>query len=168
VLPADALTDEQAEWGRRGRHREREWFADRLGLQVELRAEGALAIDPDDELTDTAFPAGGSARHLALLLLEALVARLRPAAREAPAAERGWRRAGAELVAEVSAQVLGEWRGGLKREHREHPAVALAEAERVLIDFGLVRPEPDGARLVHAAAARYAVHATLAEPGEGP
>jgi hypothetical protein len=39
----------------------------------------------------------------------------------------------------------------------------------VLVDFGLVRTEPDGGWRVHAAAARYAVHATLAEsaPPEG-
>jgi uncharacterized protein (TIGR02678 family) len=163
IMSVDALSEEQAEWWRRGRNREREWFADRLGLQVELRAEGAVAIDPDGELTDVEFPAGGSGRHLALLLLEALVSRLRPGAREAAAPERVWRRADPELVASVSAEVMAEWGAGLKREHRENADAAVAEARQVLVDFGLVRVAPDGGWLVHAAAARYAVSATLAD-----
>ncbi|TQM08986.1 TIGR02678 family protein [Pseudonocardia kunmingensis] len=167
VLSVDTLTEEQAEWWRRGRNREREWFADRLGLQVELRAEGALAIDPTGELTDVEFPAGGSGRHLALLLLDALVTRLRPSARESAAPERVWRRADPGLVEGVSAEVLAEWGAGLKREHRENAEAAVAEARQVLVDFGLVRVEPDGGWLVHAAAARYAVSATLAEPAGG-
>ncbi|TWF75656.1 uncharacterized protein (TIGR02678 family) [Pseudonocardia hierapolitana] len=167
ILSVDALTEEQTEWWRRGRNREREWFADRLGLQVELRAEGAVAIDPDGELTDVEFPAGGSGRHLALLLLEALVARLRPGAREAAAPERVWRRADPELVAAVSAEVIAEWGAGLKREHRENTEHAVTEARQVLVDFGLVRVEPDGGWLLHAAAARYAVTATLAGDGQG-
>jgi uncharacterized protein (TIGR02678 family) len=169
VLSVDSLTEEQAEWWRRNRNREREWFADRLGLQVELRAEGAVGIDPEGELTDVEFPGGGSGRHLALLLLEALVARLRPGAREAAASERVWRRVEPSEVTEVAAEVMAEWGAGLKREHRENADVAFAEARQVLVDFGLVRAEPDGGWLVHAAAARYAVSASLAEPaGDQP
>jgi uncharacterized protein (TIGR02678 family) len=162
VLSVDTLTEEQAEWWRRGRNREREWFADRLGLQVELRAEGAVGIDPDGELTDVEFPGGGSGRHLALLLLEALVARLRPGAREAAAPERVWRRVEPGDVTAVAAEVMAEWGAGLKREHRENADLAFAEARQVLVDFGLVLAEPDGGWLVHAAAARYAVSASLA------
>jgi uncharacterized protein (TIGR02678 family) len=169
VLSVDSLTEEQAEWWRRNRNREREWFADRLGLQVELRAEGAVGIDPDGELSDVEFPGGGSGRHLALLLLEALVARLRPGAREAAASERVWRRVEPGEVTAVAAEVMAEWGAGLKREHRENTDAAFAEARQVLVDFGLVRAEPDGGWLVHAAAARYAVSASLAEPaGDQP
>jgi uncharacterized protein (TIGR02678 family) len=167
VLSVDTLTTEQAEWWRRNRNREREWFADRLGLQVELRAEGAVGIDPDGDLTDVEFPGGGSGRRLALLLLDALVARLRPGAREAAAPERVWRRVEPADVAAVTAEVMAEWGAGLKREHRENADVAFAEARQVLVDFGLVRAEPDGGWLVHAAAARYAVSASLAEPAGG-
>jgi uncharacterized protein (TIGR02678 family) len=169
VLSVDSLTEEQAEWWRRNRNREREWFADRLGLQIELRAEGAVGIDPEGELTDVEFPGGGSGRHLALLLLEALVARLRPDAREAAAPERVWRRVEQREVTAVAAEVMAEWGAGLKREHRENADLAFAEARQVLVDVGLVRAEPDGGWLVHAAAARYAVSASLAEPaGDQP
>jgi uncharacterized protein (TIGR02678 family) len=167
VLSTDELTDEQAEWWRRGRNREREWFADRLGLELELRAEGAVAVDPDDELTDLEFPGVGSARRLGLLVLERLVDRLRGDAREAAAAQRVWRRAGPELVASVSAGVLDEWGAGLKREYRDDAGAALADARSVLVAAGLVRLAPDGAWLVHAAGARYAVRASIAAAAPG-
>ena len=114
MLSTDELTDEQAEWWRRGRNREREWFRDRLGLDVELRAEGAVAVDPEGELTDVEFPGAGSARRLALLVLEGLADRLRAGAREAAAEERVWRRAGPELVAAVSSEVLATWGRGVQ------------------------------------------------------
>lgn len=170
VLSVDELTDEQAEWWRRGRNRERDWFTDRLGLELELRAEGAVAVDPDDELTDLVFPGPGSARRVALLVLERLVDRLRGDAREAAAGERVWRRAAPELVATAAAEVQAEWGAGFKREHRDDPAAALADARSVLVAAGLVRLVPDGGWLVHAAAARYAVRASLgaAAPGGQP
>ena len=105
VLSIDELTEEQAEWWRRGRNREREWFADRLGLDLELRAEGAVAIDPDGELTDLEFPGGGSARQLALLLVEALAAALR-------AGGPGERRGGAGVAAGGSRGRRGRLRRG--------------------------------------------------------
>jgi uncharacterized protein (TIGR02678 family) len=165
VLSVDELTEEQAEWWRRGRNREREWFADRLGLDIELRAEGAVAIDPDGDLTDLEFPGGGSARQLALLLVEALAAALRPAARESAAPERVWRRADPELIAAGYAEVRSEWGAGLKKGYREDADTALVEARAILVQAGLVRVEADGGWLVHAAAARYTVRASIAEPG---
>lgn len=164
VLSVDALTEEQAEWWRRNRNREREWFAERFGLDLELRAEGAVAIDPDGELTDVDFPGGGSARQLALLLVERLASALRPVARESAVAERVWRRADPELVATTAGEVLAEWGSGFKKEHREDPEVALADARAVLVGAGLVRVEAGGAWSVHAAGARYTVRASLAEP----
>jgi uncharacterized protein (TIGR02678 family) len=167
VLSTDKLTDEQAEWWRRGRNREREWFRERLGLDLELRAEGAVAVDPEGELTDLEFPGVGSARRIALLVLERLVDRLRSGAREASAPERVWRRAGPELVASASAEVLAEWGAGFKRDYRNDAAAALADARSVLVSAGLVRLAPDGAWLVHAAGARYAVRASLTEAAPG-
>lgn len=51
-----------------------------VGLVVERRAEGLLAVDPARELTDETFPDGGStAKHAALLLAELLTDRVRTA-----------------------------------------------------------------------------------------
>ena len=164
MLSTDELTDEQAEWWRRGRNREREWFRDRLGLDVELRAEGAVAVDPEGELTDVEFPGAGSARRLALLVLEGLADRAagrRPRGRGGASGCGGGR--GPELVAAVSAEVLATWGAGFKREYRDDAAAALAAARSVLVAAGLVRLDPDGAWLVHAAGARYAVRASITE-----
>jgi uncharacterized protein (TIGR02678 family) len=167
VLSATDLTEDQAEWWRRNRNREREWFRDRFGLELELRAEGAVAVDPQNELSDLEFPAAGSAKHLALLLLEALVGLLRGAARADEPGERVWRLAEPDLVASVTGDVLARWGRGLKREHREDAAAAFADAQAVLVGAGLVRVTPDGGWQVHAAGARYAARAAIAEPAAG-
>lgn len=162
VLSVTDLTEDQAEWWRRNRNRERDWFADRFGLDLELRAEGALAVDPLDELTDAPFPGTGSARHLALLWLERLVEVARPAARSADTADRVWWWLAPDVVARAAEDVLAEWGAGLRREHRDNPQAARAEATDVLTDAGLVRPDPGGGWWLHAAAARYAARPTLA------
>lgn len=49
-----------------------------VGLVLERRAEGAIAVDPERELTDETFPDGNSTvKHAALLLAEQLTARVR-------------------------------------------------------------------------------------------
>jgi uncharacterized protein (TIGR02678 family) len=161
LLAATDLSEEQAEWWSRNRHREREWFRDRFGLELELRAEGALAVDPLDELTDLSFPAGGSARHLALLWLEAVVHGARERARSAPPALRVWVPVSRADVDAAVAGVLAVWRTGLRKEHRDDPAKACADAQAVLVGAGLVRLQDDG-WLVSAAAARYASRPSLA------
>ncbi|SFM88293.1 TIGR02678 family protein [Pseudonocardia ammonioxydans] len=165
VLATADLPEEQAEWWRRNRNRERVWFADRFGLELEIRAEGAIAVDPAGELSDVEFPGGGSARQFALLLLEQLADASRPAAREREAADRTWMRVGRDVVVETAEAVRGRWGRGLKREHREDPAAALADATAVLADSGLIRIEPDGGWSIHAAAARYTVQASITESG---
>ncbi len=48
-------------------------FDDMFGLRLESRAEGIMAIDPDNEMTDSRFPRSGTVGHAALLLLNRLV-----------------------------------------------------------------------------------------------
>ncbi len=45
-----------------------------FGMVIEARAEGLAAIDPDGDLTDSRFPAGGTVGQAALLLIDRLVA----------------------------------------------------------------------------------------------
>lgn len=159
VLSLSDLTEEQREWWRRNRHREREWFRQRLGLELELRAEGAVAIDPEGELTDLVFPGGGSTKNFALLLLEAMVNHLRV---KADGSE--WRTMSRATVGRLAAEVFATWREGFKKSHKENPDGLLDEALEVLAAAGLLR-EVDGAVLIHAAAARYAARPTLMESG---
>ena len=67
----------------------------------------------------------------------------------------------------MSTAVLAEWGAGLKRDYRTDAAAALADARAVLVAAGLVRLAADGAWRVHAAGARYAVRASLADAGAG-
>jgi uncharacterized protein (TIGR02678 family) len=161
ALSHGELTDEQAEWWRRNRNREKEWFRTRLGLDLELRHEGAVAIDRDGELSDVDFPGGGSAKHFALLLLEEVVNDQR--------AEHGralhgteWHPVSDGKVRSLGQDVFRVWGEGFKKAHREDFDIVYADALGVLESAGLVRLG-DGDVLVHAAAARYATRPALVE-----
>lgn len=153
VMSVDDLTDEQRNWWRRNREREREWFRRWLGLDLELRAEGAVAVDPSGDLTDIAFPAPGSAKHFALLLLSALVDHVRAESEGADGVT--WARITASSAREIGDRVFARWRRGLRKAHQESPDAVFDEALTILASVGLVR-HADGAVLVHAAGARYA------------
>ncbi|WP_229758544.1 DUF2398 family protein [Peterkaempfera bronchialis] len=78
VVLLDELTDRERGWLRTRQRREGESFADFLGLEVEIRAEGVALLDPADELSDLEPPGAGSPARAALLLAERLVEQLRP------------------------------------------------------------------------------------------
>lgn len=165
VMSVDDLTEPEREWWGKNRHRERDWFHRTLGLELELRAEGAVAIDADGELTDRPFPAGGSTRHYALLLLEGMV-------NEARATQGGtltgatWVALAASTARRVGDEVFARWRAGFRKDHREDPDALHAEALDVLGSVGLVRID-GGIVAVHAAAARYAPRPELLQPSAG-
>jgi uncharacterized protein (TIGR02678 family) len=164
VMSTDDLTEEQAEWWRRNRNREREWFAEHFGLQLELRAEGGMAVDPADELTDEEFPGRGGPRHLALLLLERLADLARVAPEATPGERRTWRRIATQRAEELGRGLVSEWAEALRRDQREDPDAAVREALSILEGMGLLRRCDDPAGLdVHAAAARYAPSPVIAE-----
>jgi uncharacterized protein (TIGR02678 family) len=165
VLSVADLPPEQAEWWAKNRNREREWFRERLGLELELRAEGAVAVDPDGELSDDDFPGGGSAKHFALLLLERLVAYAADSADSTAGldvADRTWRPVPNHAVAAAVTELLAAYRRVLKKDYRDNPALLQAEALAVLRGFGLVRVRDDG-WLVHAASARYSARPAIAD-----
>jgi uncharacterized protein (TIGR02678 family) len=81
VIYVDDLTAADRAWLRREQRRDERAYLDYTGLQAELRAEGAALLDPDDSLSDVAFPGNGTVAQAALLTIGALVERLRPDAR---------------------------------------------------------------------------------------
>lgn len=169
VLSVEDLTEEQRGWWRRNREREREWLRRYLGLELELRAEGAVAIDPDGELTDLPFPGPGSARNFALLLLGRLVEDLRDRSGDDLLGVT-WAQVAASTARQAGEDVFTHWRQGLRKAHREDPEAVYQEAVAVLVAAGLVRLEA-GSLLVHAAAARYAPRPELiraAPAADGP
>lgn len=74
------LTDAETDVLSRERRDLARILEDSFGLTLEVRLEGALAYDVENELTDFEFPGQGTIRQAALLLLDALVDLLRPAA----------------------------------------------------------------------------------------
>jgi uncharacterized protein (TIGR02678 family) len=134
----------------------RKWLRDRVaeaGFELEERAEGLLAVDPDGMATDRHFPApNGNAHQLALLLLDRL-------ARPPGVLEPG------ELRKEVDA-VLDRF-PGWARGHREGdgPERLAGEAVDLLVGFGLARREPGGRVAARPALARYRCgEPTVTEP----
>ena len=169
ILTTSELAPDHADWWARNRNREREWYLDQLGLDLELRAEGALGLDPDEELTDVEFPGRGRTSHLALLLLEAIVDEIHGVPgrlAETQQAPVGWHAVHRERIDHVARHVLAQWASGLRRDQREDPAGAVTESLRLLESVGLVRPHPGGDRdlwEVHAAASRFRAIAQLAQ-----
>jgi uncharacterized protein (TIGR02678 family) len=78
VVHLDELTDAERDWLRTRQRREAQAFSELLGLETEIRAEGAALVDPEDELSDLDFPGSGTVAQAALLALGELVERLRP------------------------------------------------------------------------------------------
>ena len=161
LLSLTDLTEDQAEWWRRSRSREVEWFREHVGLEVEARAEGAMAIDPDETLTDQAFPGTGSQRHAALLVLERLVGLVREDARAAEPAERVWRVLPLGAFEQAVRAVVAEHSRGLRKAYADVDLLA-GDVLEVLTDAGLLRRTSEGLD-VHAAAARYAPQTFYAE-----
>ena len=168
ILTTADLPGDHAEWWARNRNREREWYLDQLGLSVELRAEGAVALDPDEELTDVEFPGRGRTSHLALLLLEAMVEHIRAASDAlggTPQPVNQWHTMDRDRIDALARPVLAQWAKGLRRDQREDPAGAVAESLRLLESVGLVRQQPGSPERrwqVHTAAFRYRPVAELA------
>ncbi|GAB3463037.1 hypothetical protein GCM10027570_49820 [Streptomonospora sediminis] len=141
-----------------------------LGCDTEIRAEGVALIMPGDTGAETAaaFPSAEPVGQAALLLLERLVARLRPAA----VPESGVAVPEDVLTAELDRVLAVEARPGHGARsalpHEPDPATLAAEALRLLHDAGLLHhPAPaagerSGWRL-RAAAARYG-----GRPADGP
>jgi uncharacterized protein (TIGR02678 family) len=72
VLYAD-LPPEQADWLRRHQRRESVLLEKCFGLRTESRAEGVLATDPEEYLTDVHFPGTSTVARIALLALPRLL-----------------------------------------------------------------------------------------------
>jgi uncharacterized protein (TIGR02678 family) len=161
LLSVSDLAEDQVEWWRRNRIRETEWFREHVGLELELRAEGAMAIDPDESLTDLAFPGTGSARHAALLVLEALVGLVREDARSAELLDRVWRVVPDGAFERAVGFVVAEHARGLRKAYADAEVLG-EDVLEVLTESGLLRSTPDGLA-VHAAAARYAPQTSYAE-----
>jgi len=106
---------------------------DWVGLAIERRAEGTAAIEAGRELTDLPFPAGSTAKQLALLLCDWL----------AEQREATW----SELRRTVRA-LLARYERHWNRSPDDEGVVEamLGEATGILTELDLAAPSPDGLR----------------------
>lgn len=146
----------------------RRWVRERVaeaGFELEERAEGLLAADPEGVATDRMFPAPhGNAHQLALLLVD----RLATPGDGAGDRSRGLGSLTPGALSRSVADVLERF-PTWARSHREAggPERLADEAVGLLEGFGLVRRGVDGTVVARPALARYRVGApTIA--GSGP
>jgi uncharacterized protein (TIGR02678 family) len=150
----DDVDPESWDWLRQSQRREARAFAELIGLELEIRAEGVAAIDPRDELTDEAFPRGGTLGHAALLAVSELARRLGPEA--LPRDEvAGTVAVPAGLLDELVAGLLEQHGRRWKQEYVDYPERLFRAVEDLLVAMGLLRRTAGGLRLA-AIANRYA------------
>jgi uncharacterized protein (TIGR02678 family) len=133
----------------------RKWLRERVaeaGFELEERAEGLVAVDPDSLATDRHFPAPmGHAHQLALLLADRLVTT------DATGRRSLGRLSAGRLAAEVDA-VFARFPSWAKGQRDDGGPERLGrEAVELLAGFGLVRVHPDGTVEARPALARYRV-----------
>jgi uncharacterized protein (TIGR02678 family) len=159
---ADDVDDESWAWLRQSQRREARTFAELFGLELEIRAEGVAAIDPRDELTDEAFPRGGTLGHAALLAVSELAHRLRP---DAPRDEVTSTVLVPEgLLDEVVGELLERHRRKWSNEYVDHPERLPRDVEDLLVAMGLLRRSAGGRLGLAAVANRYAPEVAAAPP----
>ena len=118
-----------------------------FGLVLEVRTEGALAYDPDGELTDAPFPGAGTVEQAALLLVSELT-------------DRYDTEPGADLHVDTAALdvLLGEFVAAhartWRRDYVRDVPLLRRDVTSLLTRLGLARPSEDGLMLA-APAARY-------------
>jgi len=151
VVYQDDLTADEHDYLRSQRGRIQRLLADHVGLTLEVRAEGWVAVDEAGDLTDLRWPDYGAAETTALRLCDEL--RRRRGRGDAP--PWPWD----DLVTYVQALAV-EYAGYWKKD-ADTPAGALDLAERavaILVAARLVRRAESGV-VALSAAGRYAVSA---------
>jgi len=140
------LDAETAEVLVRDRHELARRLEEDFGLVLEIRAEGALAYDPDGTLTDEQFPGPGPVQRAALLLVSELAARHTDAGAEPQVDD-----ATADEILAGLTPAPGRLRGTASVRD---PASFRRDVTALLVRLNLARPH-DGGFTLTAAAARY-------------
>ncbi len=142
VLYRSDLDDDEWAELRRRLGQESVWFDEMFNLQIEARAEGVLALDPDGVLTDRRFPAGGTVGHAALLLIDTMLG-------------NGDTELSSAALVKVIAKLATEHRRYWSKGADKPDALARAVVG-LLDDHRLIEPIEGGVKLLPAAW-RYAV-----------
>jgi uncharacterized protein (TIGR02678 family) len=142
VLHADLPAD-QAEWLRRNQRKESVLLETSFGLFTESRAEGVVAADPEDYLTDLYFPGTSTVARIALLALpELLLDDPLPDGRHAVSRDR--------LLA-VCERLVEDYPAAWSKQFTDDRERLVDEVLELLRRMGLAVSTQDGSRLNPAA-----------------
>ncbi|HEY0452471.1 TIGR02678 family protein [Actinophytocola sp.] len=152
------LTEEEAAWLRRRARSESRLLERCFGLATESRLEGIAVTDPEDYLTDLAFPGQSTVSRIALLALPELLT--------APPREDGWVPVGIERVTEVCTELVDSYPAAWSKQVVTSVPRLVDDLLHLLLALGLAR-QADGGWLISPAAHRWqpAPDATPRQPG---
>jgi len=150
IVLVDELSESERLWLRQYQRREAQILEENFGLRLEIRLEGVMALDPQDELTDLRFPRDGTLGQAALLAVAELVERLTPDAGSSTASVPDGE------ISSVVSRLLAERARTWSKEYVDHPERLMADVEDLLVDMGLLERTGRGALRLRAVAARFA------------
>jgi uncharacterized protein (TIGR02678 family) len=153
VVMVDDLTEAERAWLRQSQRREAQILEDNFGLWLEIRAEGVAAFDPEEELTDVAFPREGTLGQAALLTVASLVAEF---GRRPYEPSRATLPVPPGLLSSVVQRLLARHGQRWSKEYADHPERLGPDVADLLVDVGLLVRSADGSLSVRSVAARYA------------
>lgn len=158
VVYHEDLVPEELEYLQSQRPRLERLLAEKVGLTLEVRAEGWVAVDESGDLTDLRWPDYGAAETTALRLCDELGARHRRGDPSRwPASEM------TTFVRGLADEYAGYWRQGTESQAG---AEALAErAVDLLTRARLARLHPEGGVEARSGAGRYAAADAVRPPG---
>lgn len=146
LVRREDLTDAERDVLSRERTEQARLLAEHFGLVLEVRAEGALANDPDAATggSDLTFPGRGTVAWATLLLCGELCDRLEPEAGSVVILPDGTAAAGVfapqELVEQVLAELADKYGKAWGSSYVESPSRLLAEVIAFAGDMSLIRP----------------------------
>ncbi|WP_067862733.1 TIGR02678 family protein [Nocardia shimofusensis] len=140
VVLREDLTPEELDVLSRERSELARLLNDNFGVVLEVRAEGALAYDPADTLSDIDFPGPGTVKQAALLLIGELVDRTEE---DTAAGEFDW-----ETVDSTLAALTERHKRVWKTEYADAPHRLRADIVALLTALCLVRAHATGMRLL--------------------
>ncbi|MGH3881165.1 MAG: TIGR02678 family protein [Actinophytocola sp.] len=127
------LTDEEAAWLRRRARAEARLLERCFGLATESRLEGVAVTDPEDYLTDIAFPGQSTIARIALLALPELLD-------QAPA----WAEISTERVTEVCQGLVDAYPAAWSKQVVASVPRLVDDVLALLVALGLARRHEDG------------------------
>lgn len=148
VLYAD-LPAAQAEWLRANARRESWLLETCFGLRVELRSEGAVAVDPQDYLSDMAFPGLSTPARMASLALPDLMSAGVPG-------PDGTVTVDGELVHRSCSELVRDYPAAWSKQATADIAGAVAAVTEVLVRAGVAEPGGSGGLRLRPHAHRWA------------